>query len=206
LQIKNAQKRKKRKNAIKNQGMKNGTEKGEAEIADLLSTIRAKRDMGSFLKSQPTATGEKSEDVEQGRVETVEIKEIIEPKALNIQNTESAKNGKNTEGVSPKKQARRKPTPKPALIGDLGNLGDFLKTVQEAESQTTYTFEQNKRYYVDDNHFQTLVILKNAGRIRNVSVLINTLIGQFIETHQTDIDQIFHNKERKRSDKQNELC
>jgi hypothetical protein len=177
--------------------MKNGTEKGEAEIADLLSTIRAKRDMGSFLKSQPTATGEKSEDVEQGRVEAVEIVEIVEPKALNIQNTESAKNGKNTEGVPPKKQARPKPTPKPALIGglgNLGNLGDFLKTVQEAEAQTVYTFEQNKRHYVDDNHFQTVVLLKNAGRIRNVSVLINTLIGQFIETHQTDIEQIFLKK------------
>jgi hypothetical protein len=174
--------------------MKNGTGKGEAEIADLLSTIRAKRDMGSFLKSQPTATGEKSEAVEQGRVEAVEIIEIVEPKALNIQNTESAKNGKNTEGVSPKKQARPKLTPKPALIGDLGNLGEFLKTVQEAEAQTTYSFEQNKRYYVDDNHFQTLVLLKNAGRIRNVSVLINTLIGQFIETPQTDIDQIFLKK------------
>jgi hypothetical protein len=187
-------------NSIKNQSMKNGTEKGEAEIVDLLSTIRAKRDMGSFLKSQPTATGEKSEDVEQGRVEAVEIKEIIEPKALNIQNTESAKNGKNTEGVPPKKQARPKPTPKPALIGglenlgSLGNLGDFLKTVQEAEAQTTYTFEQNKRHYVDDNYFQTLVLLKNAGRIRNISVLINTLIGQFIETHQTDIEQIFLKK------------
>jgi hypothetical protein len=168
--------------------MKNGTEKGEAEIADLLSTIRAKRDMGSFLKSQPTATGEKSEDVEQGRVEAVEIIEIVEPKALNIKNTE------NTEGVPPKKQARPKPTPKPALIGNLGNLGDFLKTVQEAEAQTTYTFEQNKRHYVDDNHFQTLVLLKNAGRIRNISVLINTLIGQFIETHQTDIEQIFPKK------------
>jgi hypothetical protein len=188
LQIENAQKRKKRKNAIKNQSMKNGTEKGEAEIADLLSTIRAKRDMGSFLKSQPTATGEKSEDVEQGRVEAVEIVEIVEPKALNIKNTE------NTEGVPPKKQTRSKPTPKPALIGGLGNLRDFLKTVQEAEAQTTYTFEQNKRHYVDDNHFQTLVLLKNAGRIRNVSVLINTLIGQFIETHQTDIEQIFLKK------------
>jgi hypothetical protein len=188
LQIENARKVKK---AIKNQSMKNGTGKGEEEIADLLSTIRAKRDMGSFLKSQPTATGEKSEAVEQGRVEAVEIIEIVEPKALNIQNTESAKNDKNTEGVSPKKQARPKPTPKPALIG---GLGDFLKTVQEAESQTIYTFEQNKRYYVDDTHFQTLVLLKNAGRIRNVSVLINTLIGQFIETHQTDIDQIFLKK------------
>jgi hypothetical protein len=168
--------------------MKNGTEKGEAEIADLLSTIRAKRDMGSFLKSQPTATGEKSEDVEQGRVEAVEITEIIEPKALNT------KSSQNTEGVSPKKQTRPRPTPKPSLVGDLGNLGDFLKTVQEAESQTIYTFEQNKRYYVDDTHFQTLVLLKNAGRIRNVSVLINTLIGQFIETHQTDIEQIFLKK------------
>jgi hypothetical protein len=164
--------------------MKNGTGKGEAEIADLLSTIRAKRDMGSFLKNQPTATGEKSEDVEQGRVEAVEIIEIVEPKALNT---------KNIEGVPPKKKAH--PTPKPKLTEMvLGNLGDFLKTVQEAESQTTYTFEQNKRYYVDDTHFQTLVLLKNAGRIRNVSVLINTLIGQFIETHQTDIEQIFLKK------------
>jgi hypothetical protein len=165
--------------------MKNGTEKGEAEIADLLSTIRAKRDMGSFLKSQPTATGEKSEEVEQGRVEAVEIIEIVEPKA---------KKTKNTEGVLSKEKARPKSTPKPALIGDLGNLGDFLKTVQEAEAQTIYTFEQNKRYYVDDTHFQTLVLLKNAGRIRNVSVLINTLIGQFIETHQTDIEQVFLKK------------
>jgi hypothetical protein len=162
--------------------MKNGTEKGEAEIADLLSTIRAKRDMGSFLKSQPTATGEKSEDVEQGRVEAVEIIKIIETKV------------KNTEGVSPQKQARPKTTPTQTVLGELGELGNFLKTVQEAEAQTTYTFEQNKRHYVDDNHFQTLVLLKNAGRIRNVSVLINTLIGQFIETHQTDIEQIFLKK------------
>jgi hypothetical protein len=167
--------------------MKNETEKGENEIAELLSTIRAKRDMGSFLTSLPTAKGEKSEDVEQGKVEAVEIKEIIEPKS------------KNTEGVPPKKQTRPKPMPKPALVGGLGNLGDlgdFLKTVQEAESQTTYTFEQNKRYYLDDHHFQTLVLLKNVGRIRNISVLINTLIGQFIETHQTDIEQIFPKKER----------
>jgi hypothetical protein len=170
--------------------MKNETEKGENEIADLLSSIRAKRDMGSFLTSPPTATGEKSEDAEQGRVEADEIKEIIEPKALNTKNT---KNTQNTEGVSPKKQTRPKPTPKSALVG---GLGDFLKTVQEAEAQTTYTFEQNKRYYVDDHYFQTLVLLKNAGRIRNVSVLINTLIGQFIETHQTDIEQIFSKKER----------
>jgi hypothetical protein len=168
--------------------MKNGTEKGEAEIADLLSTIRAKRDMGSFLKSQPTATGEKSEDVEQGRVEAVEIIKIIEPKVKNTQKV------KNTEGVSPQRQTSPKPTPKPSLVEDLGNLGDFLKTVQEAEAQATYTFEQNKRHYVDDTHFQTLILLKNAGRIRNISVLINTLIGQFIETHQTDIEQIFLKK------------
>jgi hypothetical protein len=106
---------------------------------------------------------------------------------------------KNTEGVPPKKQTRPKPTLKPTLVGDLGdlgNLGDFLKTVQEAEAQTTYTFEQNKRYYVDDHYFQTLVLLKNAGRIRNISALINTLIGQFIETHQTDIEQILQKKER----------
>jgi hypothetical protein len=196
LQIENAKNIENEKNAIKNQIMKNGTEKGEAEIADLLSTIRAKRDMGSFLKSQPTATGEKSEDVEQGRVEAVEIVEIVEPKALNIKNTKKVKN---TEGVPPKKQTLPKPKPKlnETVLGGLGNLGglgDFLKTVQEAEAQTIYTFEQNKRHYVDDNHFQTLVLLKNAGRIRNVSVLINTLIGQFIETHQTDIEQIFLKK------------
>jgi hypothetical protein len=199
LQIENAKKRKKRKkrkNAIKNQSMKNGTKKGEAEIADLLSTIRAKRDMGSFLKSQPTATGEKSEDVEKSRVEAVEIIEFVEPKALNIKNTKKVKN---TEGVPPKKQTLPKPKPKlnETVLGGLGNLGglgDFLKTVQEAEAQTIYTFEQNKRHYVDDNHFQTLVLLKNAGRIRNISVLINTLIGQFIETHQTDIEQIFLKK------------
>jgi hypothetical protein len=167
--------------------MKNETEKGENEIADLLSSIRAKRDMGSFLTSPPTVKGEKSEDVERGKVEAVGIIEIIETKA------------KNTEGVPPKKQTRPKPTLKPALVGDLGNLGDlgdFLKTVQEAEAQTTYTFEQNKRYYVDDHYFQTLVLLKNAGRIRNISALINTLIGQFIETHQTDIEQILQKKER----------
>lgn len=157
--------------------MKNGTEQGENEIADLLSTIRAKRDMGSFLASPPKVRGEKSEDVEGDRVEALTIKTV-----------------KNTEGVSSDKKARSKPMPK-SILSETA-LSDFLKTVQEAEAQRSYTFEQNKRHYVDDHHFQTLVLLKNVGRIRNISVLINTLIGEFIETHQTDIEQILQKKER----------
>jgi hypothetical protein len=91
-------------------------------------------------------------------------------------------------GISKEKKSRPKPTSNAELNETV--LSDFLKTVQKAEVQRTYTFEQNKRYYVDDDYFQTLVLLKNAGRIRNISVLINTLIGQFIETHQTDIEQL----------------
>ena len=52
----------------------------------------------------------------------------------------------------------------------------------------TYNFEQGKRFRIDDDLFQTLLLLKDVGRMQNMTVMINNIIAQFLTDSQGDID------------------
>jgi hypothetical protein len=153
----------------------------EAEITSLLATIRSNRDMGSF--AQTPKKGQKAD----------KSKDVIPP----ILEKKQEPKAENTEGVSqiaPPKKERLKPA---ITNEEATELSKFFQTIQAAEAGELYTYAQNKRYYVDDTLFQTLVLLKNAGRVRNISVMINTIVAAFLETHQGDIDELLQQKKRK---------
>jgi hypothetical protein len=158
----------------------------EQEITSLLTTIRAKRDLSSFGNSNQMKNGKVVNP------KPIVLEEITELKPVeNVQNTVREEGG-----ITPKKE-RPKLTPPKVKRREMENeLGQFLNKVQEAEAAEQYTFSQFKRYYVDDDIFQTLISLKNAGRIRNVSVMINTIVGEFLEANQEDIEMFLQSSKK----------
>jgi hypothetical protein len=167
----------------------------EQEITSLLTTIRAKRDLSSFGNSN---------QMKNGKIPTpkpVISQETNEPETIEntprSQNTDGTSRENREGGIVAKKQVS-KPTQPTVKRREMGNeLGQFLNKVQEAEAAEQYTFSQFKRYYVDDDIFQTLISLKNAGRIRNVSVMVNTIVGEFLEANQEDIETFLQSSKKK---------
>jgi hypothetical protein len=163
----------------------------EQEITSLLTTIRANRDLSSFGNSNQMKNGKVVNPKPIILVETTEVKPVED-----VQNT--VREDSYGEGVIPLKKERPKLTIPKVKRREMGNeLGQFLNKVQEAEAAEQYTFSQFKRYYVDDDIFQTLISLKNAGRIRSVSVMINTIVGEFLEANQEDIEAFLQSSKKK---------
>jgi hypothetical protein len=166
----------------------------EQEITSLLTTIRAKRDLSSFGNSNQMKNGKVPTPKPVVLQETNDPKTGEDvPKAQNVTASEAWQEG----GIKAKRQGSKSVHSK-VKRSEMGNeLGQFLNKVQEAEAAEQYTFSQFKRYYVDDDIFQTLISLKNAGRIRNVSVMINTIVGEFLEANQEDIDTFLQSSKKK---------
>jgi hypothetical protein len=167
---------------------------GEQEILSLLTEIRSKRDLSSFANSSQMKNGKVPIPKpvvlqEMNELETVENA----PKPQNVIARNVA-----TEGVIPKKE-RSKPSSSKVIRSEMGDeLGQFLKSAQEAEAAEQYSFAHNKRHYLDDDLFQTLVLLKNAGRIRSISTVVNAMVSQFFDTHQTEIEALLHKSNKRK--------
>jgi hypothetical protein len=163
----------------------------EQEITSLLTTIRAKRDLSSFGNSNQMKNGKVVNP------KPTILEEITELKPVENTQSVTASEAWQEGGIVAKKQVSKLTQPK-VKRREMGNeLGQFLNKVQEAEAAEQYTFSQFKRYYVDDDIFQTLISLKNAGRIRNVSVMINTIVGEFLEANQEDIEAFLQSSKKK---------
>jgi hypothetical protein len=164
----------------------------EQEITSLLTTIRAKRDLSSFGNSN---------QMKNGKIPTpkpVISQETNEPETVEnvpkIQNVTASE----VEGIVAKKE-RSKPAHSKVIRREMGEeLAQFLKSAQEAETGELYSFAHNKRHYLDDDLFQTLVLLKNTGRIRSISILVNAMVSQFLDTHQTDIEALLHKSNKRK--------
>lgn len=145
----------------------------ETELTSLLSNIRAKRDMNDFVV-EPSNKGKKK--VSQNPVPTTgfepnnELEQSPTPSVLEVLSAPKAK-------LTSVKEKKIK-----------NHHSDFLSKVLQAEN--TFSFEQNRRYYLDDRLFQTLVLLKLSGKIRNISTLVNVIVAQYLEENITDIDSI----------------
>jgi hypothetical protein len=175
----------------------------EQEITNLLTTIRAKRDLSTFGNNNQMKNGKVINPKPTILEEITELKPVE-----NVQNSvtqsrdeadgTSRHNGEGIKGEIRLKKERSKTTSSKVKRSEMENeLGQFLNKVQEAEVAEQYTFNQFKRYYVDDDIFQTLILLKNVGRIRNISVMINTIIDEFLEANQEDIETFLQSSKKK---------
>jgi hypothetical protein len=164
----------------------------EQEITSLLTTIRAKRDLSSFGNSNQMKNGKVVNP------KPIVLEEITELKPVeNEGNTVTP--SRDAKGVITPKKERSKPAHSKVIRSEMGyELGQFLKSAQEAETGELYSFAHNKRHYLDDDLFQTLVLLKNTGRIRSISILVNAVVSQFLDTHQTDIEALLHKSNKRK--------
>lgn len=140
----------------------------ETELTNLLSDIRAKRDLKDFVVEVPAKNKKKGQ-----------------------LNTEKA--------TLPQPNIVAEPTITPSVITSIEtpvrvnqkkylNPTDFLAKVQLAEN--SFSFQHNRRYYLDDKIFQTLALLKLSGKIRNISTLVNVILAQFLEENEKDIERL----------------
>ena len=161
----------------------------EQEITSLLTTIRAKRDLSSFGNSNQMKNGKVVNP------KPIVLEEITEVKP--VENTVSP--SRDEKGVITSKKERLKTAHSKVIRSEMGEeLAQFLKTAQEAEAGEKYSFAHHKRHYLDDDLFQTLVLLKNTGRIRSISILVNAVVSQFWNTHQTDIEALLHKSNKRK--------
>jgi hypothetical protein len=167
----------------------------EQEITSLLTTIRAKRDLSSFGNSNQMKNGKVVNPKPIILVETTEVKPVE-----NVQNTVTPSRDEAAgKGVIMPKKERSKLAHSKVIRSEMGEeLAQFLKSAQEAEAGELYSFAHNKRHYLDDDLFQTLVLLKNTGRIRSISILVNAVVSQFLNTHQTDIEALLHKSNKRK--------
>ena len=163
----------------------------EQEITSLLTSIRAKRDLSSFGNSN---------QMKNGKIPTPKPVISQETNELGmVEDTPKPQNTVREEGsITPKKERTKLTHPK-IIRSEMGEeLAQFLKTAQEAEAGEKYSFAHHKRHYLDDDLFQTLVLLKNTGRIRSISILVNAVVSQFLDTHQTDIEALLHKPNKRK--------
>jgi hypothetical protein len=164
----------------------------EQEITSLLTTIRAKRDLSSFGNSDQMKNGKVVNP------KPIVLEEITEVKTVENE-VNTVREDSYGEGVIKPKKERSKPTHSKVIRSEMGEeLAQFLKSAQEAEAGEQYSFAHNKRHYLDDDLFQTLVLLKNTGRIRSISILVNSMVSQFLDTHQTDIEALLHKSNKRK--------
>jgi hypothetical protein len=147
----------------------------DTEITTLLSQIRAKRDLSDFVVA-PSSKGKKKEVQ----------KEVPHPviETTNVENTPVMSTPSVFEVVE---------TPKPKLTtlkhrDNKVHHSHFLARVQQAEN--TFSFEQKRRFYIDDKLYHTLSLLKFSSNIPNVSTFINILISQVLEENHKDIEAV----------------
>jgi hypothetical protein len=160
----------------------------EQEITSLLTTIRAKRDLSSFGNSN---------QMKNGKVPTP--KPVISQETNEPETVENVTKAQNTEGGIKAKKQGLKSVHSKIIRSEMGHeLAQFLKSAQEAEAVEQYSFAHNKRHYLDDDLFQTLVLLKNTGRIRSISILVNAMVSQFLDTYQTDIEALLHKSNKRK--------
>jgi hypothetical protein len=169
----------------------------EQEITNLLDTIRAKRDLGSFVngnvKNNGKAINPKPKPViseEPTQLKTVE-------KGDNREKTDLSRDNRESGSVAKSKSSKSEHSP--LMRSEMETeLDQFLHKVRDAEATDEYTFSQFKRYVVDDDIFHTLLSLKNAGRLTNLSVLINTIVADFLEANRSDIELFLQSSKKKR--------
>ena len=164
----------------------------EQEITSLLTAIRSKRDLSSFANTNQKKNGKATTPIPIILEEAIELK--IEESTQNTVREDSYGEGE----IIPKKE-RLKTAHSKVIRSEMGEKLDlFLKSAQEAEAGEQYSFAHNKRHYLDDDLFQTLVLLKNTGRICSISILVNVVVSQFLDAHQTDIEALLHKSNKRK--------
>lgn len=66
---------------------------------------------------------------------------------------------------------------------------DFFASLNEQ----TFSYEKSKFAYIDKKIYEILMTLKRKKDVKNVSILINAALSQFIEQNKEDIKTIFMN-------------
>ena len=174
----------------------------QAEVIKLLETIRAKRDLGIFAV-EPKKTRKQREAAQAGApdlatITTIPIPVIVqsdleEDKALKTSSTITPLMPKATEGVTVSEVFEVVKIPKikfptPKQKDNKIHQSHFIAKIQQAEN--TFSFEQKRRFYIDDKLYHTLSLLRFSSNIPNVSTFINILISQVLEENHQDIEAV----------------
>lgn len=170
----------------------------QAEVIKILENIRAKRDLGAFAV-EPKKTRKQREavqtaapilvtpvivqnDLEENKVQ--ETSSTVTP----LMPTASSRQGVTiTEVIEVVEIPKNKPTTSRQRDNKVHH-SHFLAKVQQAEN--AFSFEQKRRFYIDDKLYQTLSLLKLSSDIPNVSAFINILITQVLEENNEEIRTI----------------
>jgi hypothetical protein len=168
----------------------------QAEVIKLLETIRAKRDLGIFAvepkksRKQREAAQTVAPDLATISATPVIVQsDLEEDKVIEIPSTVTPLMPKATENVvvSEVLEVKSKlPTPKKR--DNKAHHSHFLGRVQQAED--TFSFEQKRRFYLDDKLYHKLSLLKFSSNIPSVSTFINILISQVLEENHKDIEAV----------------
>jgi UDP-N-acetyl-D-mannosaminuronate dehydrogenase len=166
----------------------------QAEVIKLLETIRAKRDLGIFAvepkKSRKQREAEQSVAPDLATITATPAivqSDLEEDKVIEIPSTVTPLMPKATESVVVSEEVKSKlPTPKKK--DNKVHHSPFLERVQQAED--TFSFEQKRRFYLDDKLYHKLSLLKFSSNIPSVSTFINILISQVLEENHKDIEAV----------------
>jgi hypothetical protein len=174
----------------------------QTEVIKLLENIRAKRDLGIFAvepkKSRKQREAAQTVAPDLTTIAATPIPVIVqsdleEDKIIEIPSTVTPLMPKATESVIVSEvlevvKIPKSKLPSPKQKNNKVHQTLFISKLQQAED--TFSFEQKRRFYIDDKLYHTLSLLKLSSNIPNVSTFINILITQVLEENHKDIEAV----------------
>ena len=86
-----------------------------------------------------------------------------------------------------KAQSIKQSENKTIAIPNMNLSADFFASLNEQ----TFSYEQSKFAYIDKKLYEVLMTLKRKKDVKNISLLINAALAQFIEQNKDEIKNIF---------------
>jgi hypothetical protein len=118
-----------------------------------------------------------------------------EPKPIVVKNTPpSVVKEKTTVKASDKPPAEKKEKPEPKPKAEPAQAKQARAVLDEAFFNTLneneFSFEQKSVSNIDDRIYEIFMLIKRKKRIKNIAVIVNTVLNNFIEDNKDEIKNL----------------
>ena len=163
------------------------------EIKDLINSIKNGKVENSILpETKPVEIVKPIESsLNKKEEDAIEEAQIITEKVI-VQQEDAKKEKFESKRVKVKTVKQNVQTPRQDNKSVAKNLSnDFFASLSETE----FSFEQKSVSNIDDRIYEIFMLLKRKKRVKNIALIINTILSNYIEENKEDIKNILLNNQ-----------
>ena len=127
--------------------------------------------------------------VEEVKVETTPIKTEVATPISEKKGQPIVKESKKKTGKEKPVESEKSKTISQALLQKIQLSDEFFNTLTGQE----FVYEDRRIAYIETDLYEIFMSIKRKKKLKNISVLINAILNQFVEDNKDDIKQILTN-------------